>query len=102
MVGLSDRSSVEGLEVNSPPGFTTVFGDHDHPGAPGHWCVDGDRLNDPEGDVSHEVSVDLLLPVQRNGHWGVDSNWLDISSGWDWQRFTLHQRQGLSSASVKG
>ena len=91
MVSLSHRGSVEGLEVDRPPRFPTVLGDNNHSGAPCDWCVDRNRFNYSKSYISHQILVDFLLPMKRNGHRSVDSDGLDIRSGWDGKGFSTHQ-----------
>ena len=90
MMCLPHGSSVEGLEVNCPPRFTTVLGDNNHSGAPGHWSIDGNRFYHTKCYISHQILVNLFFPMKRNGHWSVDGNGLNIRFGGDWKRFSTH------------
>ena len=78
-----------------------MFGNNNHPGAPGHWSIDRDRLNNSQSYISHQILVDLLLLMKRNCHRSVDGNGLDIRLGGDGKGFSTHQRQLLSGAAIK-
>ena len=62
------------------PGGAVSLSCYHHPGAPCCGCVGVDSLKDANADVSLQVSVYFVLPVEWDKCWFVDGYWL--SSSW--------------------
>ena len=71
VMGLSCSMGVQWLEVDGPPGCPILLSTNNHPVAPCNWFPNRHRFNDTKTDVTIEVSLDLILPVDwyRIGEW---------------------------------
>ena len=73
----------------------------DHTTAPSHRRIHGNRLDHAQRHVSHQITVDLLLPVPRDRDRRVDGGGLHVLPHGDGHGLALHQGQLLTGALIE-
>ena len=77
-MGAPQCGFIQGLHVDSPPRLAVVFANHHHPVLPIGGFVRGDYFKDTHGDISVQLALDFVMPMDRDCCRGVDSHGYSI------------------------
>ena len=100
-VRLTDRCVIKLFQVEGATWISIVFPANYHPVAPRSGCILWDRFQDPELNIAHDVSLDLLPPVHCNLSWSVYSVGHCPFLKMDLQSRPMHHWQTLVLAHIE-